>query len=610
LYARTQNYLTLQPCKHSNFWGFLHQNVKERQMKKIAIYARVSSDNGTQDYQRQINDLKKIILDLGYTEDQIEIFAERISGYKKKAERPELNRMLTLIETDNKYFECIYVTEISRLGRNPSETRQTIDRLTDLNVPIYIKSLNRTTLDKDGKRDTIMNIILQILMEFADAETEQLKTRSKSGLLTSATAGKAGGSKHLPYGYKKAADGMLVVDEDEAVVVKDMFELYTKNNGAKIIRGILNSRGTLTRYNKAYGDQQIKFNIAKDASQIKWSDKTVIDILSNPLYKGQRRFKGEILAAPRIVSDELFDTCEAIRMSKTHRNNLTTYTYLLKDIISCGCCGRNYFGRYKPTYKGDKIYVCSSSIGNLERCSNKGINIMLLETAIFNELIASDSVLKYINETQDIKQQLQNDMARLEHQLTNEQISLPSKEAEKGRLLEFALQGIITSEIFKEKDAKISIQIDNINKRIALIKKELAGKKMLLFRQNEAGTTKRMLMEAATNRTQLQIIFRQLINKVIINDLSPSLTLATIYIQIDGVVLPNTLKIVIDKISIRKKQLRYQPYNSLENEPLFNSNNILLVDKQDVIDEVSNGIENAGWITVPELLMVEPDKAA
>ncbi len=89
-------------------------------MGKVAIYARVSTSEGKQDYDRQVNDLKREINYNGYANDQIEIFAEQISGYKKKEDRPEITKLLKQIESNHSYFDCVYVTEVSRLGRNPT----------------------------------------------------------------------------------------------------------------------------------------------------------------------------------------------------------------------------------------------------------------------------------------------------------------------------------------------------------------------------------------------------------------------------------------------------------------------------------------------------------
>lgn len=575
-------------------------------MKRVAIYARVSTNTGAQDYQRQIDDLKKIIKALGYTDDQIDIFAEKISGYTKKDERVELKRMLSIIESDNRYYETVYCTEVSRLGRNPRETRETIDMLTDYGVPIYIQSLGRATLDVNGKRDFIINIVLQVLLEFANAESEQMKQRSRSGLLRSASSGKAGGSKHLPYGYAKDADKMLVVDEEEAFIVRDIFNLYLQGNGVKVIANLLNNRNIPTRYNKAYAGQTIKFNIAKSADTIKWSDKTVLDILSNPLYQGKRRFKGQIFKAPAIIGEEIFEKCQELRNDKTHTHYLTTYTYLLKDLIQCGCCGRNYYARYKPVLEGDKVYVCTSTIGNNTRCANRGMNIMLLETAIYDQLLKSDSVLKYISNGHQFRKQLENDILILKNQLESETSLLTPRQSEKDRLLRIYLSGAIDEETFTNQNETIKNQIITNENRIMIIEKELKLKKKSLSKHTGQTATRKMLREAAYNRSELQIIIKQLIHKVVINDLNHRLVLASVYIQIDGVVLQNPLLIVIDKISIRKKELKYICFNGLENQPTYNEEYILLNEKEDILFEVEHELEIKGWTVVKELLLVEP----
>ena len=122
------------------------------------------------------------------------------------------------------------------------------------------------------------------------------------------------------------------------------------------------------------------------SSDIRWSDKQIHDIIRNPIYKGQRRFKGEFLTIPPIISEELFDECTQIRENKRTRNMTTTYTYLLKDLLICGRCGRNYYARYKPIKGGDKVYKCSSTLTIKKSCGNCGININLIESVFFGEI--------------------------------------------------------------------------------------------------------------------------------------------------------------------------------------------------------------------------------
>ena len=119
-------------------------------MKKCAVYVRVSTSNGSQDYTRQKNELFDIAKKDGYLEKNIELFADTISGYKFE-ERDNLNILLDKIRENPSHFSCLYVSEISRLGRNPKNTRNLIEELMELKVPIYIQSLNEKTLDIEGK---------------------------------------------------------------------------------------------------------------------------------------------------------------------------------------------------------------------------------------------------------------------------------------------------------------------------------------------------------------------------------------------------------------------------------------------------------------------------
>ena len=156
-------------------------------MDRIAIYARVSTSDGKQSYDRQVDDLARIALQHGYQAEQIDVFAEMVSGYQK--ERPEMNRLLSIISNEQQTYKIIYCTEISRVGRNPKNTREIIDKLTDLNIPLWIDSIKQATID-NGKRNIIVSIILQVLMEFADLESEQMKTRMASGKMKRAKEGK------------------------------------------------------------------------------------------------------------------------------------------------------------------------------------------------------------------------------------------------------------------------------------------------------------------------------------------------------------------------------------------------------------------------------------
>ncbi len=563
-------------------------------MNKAAIYARVSTDvDGGQSYDRQIADLTKVINNHGYNDNQIEIYAEKLSGYNK--ERPQLTKLLS--ETDK--FKCIYISEISRLGRNPSHTRKIIDDLTDKNIPIYIQSIGQSTLNPDGSRNTIMSIILQVLMEFAHSEAETMKTRMKSGKLQAVKEGKVAGNNQA-YGYANV-DKMQVIDEDEAMVVEKIYQLYLEGKGTRVIAGILNDMSIPTRLAKTHKDKTVSYEktgIEKSGADILWDGNTILQILKNPSYKGTRIFKGEKIPTPQIISEEIWEQANAIRTNKTHRNYLTSYTYLLKDFCYCGKCGKKYLGIYNEK-KSNEVYRCVSFLKKGQQCGNRGININLLESAIYHQLIQSDSLLIHLENPNDILNQIKAELSDAELQFKIETNQLSNREKELERLLDLYLSNPnYKKDLFEKKEKEISFDIEASRKKITILKKQVLDKKLTIANYDKDSATKEMLINAKNNRNELQSIFKQFINKIYINTINKRFKLITIEIKISGVVLRNTLKLIIDiplsqkRGNISNKSYEYVALSKMVNDPVF-KDNILMNDLKNIEEEIENIYELA-----------------
>ena len=115
-------------------------------MKKVVIFARVSSTNGTQDYERQINDLQTLASANNWTVEAV--FAEKVSGAKKNTERIELMNMINYINSHN--IHKVLVTELSRLGRDTLQVLQAIEILNQNRVSVLIQNYNIETLTPEG----------------------------------------------------------------------------------------------------------------------------------------------------------------------------------------------------------------------------------------------------------------------------------------------------------------------------------------------------------------------------------------------------------------------------------------------------------------------------
>lgn len=156
-----------------------------KQPVKVAIFARVSKSDGRQNTDRQINDLNDLAKNRGW--QVVETITEQISGATKTAKRPEVQKLFALAEA--KVFEKVIVTEISRLGRNVSESLNLLERLTKAGISTYVQNISAETLSPDGTENPSTKMIMTTLSAFAEMERGLLRERIISGLETARKKG-------------------------------------------------------------------------------------------------------------------------------------------------------------------------------------------------------------------------------------------------------------------------------------------------------------------------------------------------------------------------------------------------------------------------------------
>jgi DNA invertase Pin-like site-specific DNA recombinase len=156
----------------------------------------------------------------------VKIIAEKISGTKKNEERKGLQELRKLAQA--KAFTEIVTTEVSRISRNPFEFQKLIEEMSELKVCIHIESLGMKTLDKNGKRNAITDLIIGILSQFAKIEREQLVQRVRSGM---ERARKRGARIGRPKGSSIDGKGLLA---KYAGVVHDLNDRISIRKVAKI----------------------------------------------------------------------------------------------------------------------------------------------------------------------------------------------------------------------------------------------------------------------------------------------------------------------------------------------------------------------------------------
>jgi DNA invertase Pin-like site-specific DNA recombinase len=161
----------------------------------VVLFARVSSE--AQDFGRQLRDLERHATRAGY--HVVATIAEKLSGSRRsRAKRPDLDQLLALARTGQ--VRMVLVTELSRLGRRARETRQVVEELADLKVSVFALNIQLGSLLPDGKPNPIARLVMTVLMEVDEMETERLGQRIRSG---QDKAFAAGAQRGRPVGTKQ-----------------------------------------------------------------------------------------------------------------------------------------------------------------------------------------------------------------------------------------------------------------------------------------------------------------------------------------------------------------------------------------------------------------------
>ena len=156
-----------------------------RQINRACLFIRVSTDK--QDYQRQILELNEFCRKKNY--EVTETIATKITGTKTFQEREDLQQLFK--SAASKRFDKVVVSEISRIGRNAKDIRNTIDYLHAKKIAVVFRNLGGLeSLDDRGDESFVTNIIIAIYSELAQEEKRILSDRIKSGLVNARHKGK------------------------------------------------------------------------------------------------------------------------------------------------------------------------------------------------------------------------------------------------------------------------------------------------------------------------------------------------------------------------------------------------------------------------------------
>lgn len=301
-------------------------------MKKVAIYIRVST--ARQDIEGYSIPLQKERL-IAYCKAKgwavAGVFID--PGHSGSSlDRPDMLRLIDGVESGR--FDVVLVYKLDRLSRSQKDTLYLIEDVFMANEVDFVsmqESFDTTTI--------YGRAMVGILSVFAQMERETIAERTLMGRAGRAEEGfwHGGGTDPIGYDY---IDGALVINEDEAAQVREVYGLYASGYSVTEITRRMEGRKT------KHGG---------------WSHtSTVGNVLDNPLYAGTIHFDGVSKKGRHIpIVDREVDRKVKARRSRLQRVEASEDSaYLLTGLIYCSNCGARYFPHRRPN--GTVVYSCHS----------------------------------------------------------------------------------------------------------------------------------------------------------------------------------------------------------------------------------------------------------
>ncbi len=328
---------------------------------RLAAYCRVSSNSEDQlhSYATQIRYYSNYTKQ--HTEyELVDIYAdEGITGTEME-KRDELARLLK--DCKNGKVDRIIVKSISRFARNTEELLVTIRALKDIGVSVYFEEQGIDTTKINAE------MIVTFPGMVAQQESMTISGNLRWGIQKRMKKGEYI-CTHLPYGYN-LVDKKMELNEDEAKVVRRIFDLYLQGLGMGTIANILNEENIPKRKEKRWkitGIQYILKNeryVGDALLQKKYTTESLPYRQKNN--KGERRQYYVENYNPPIISRGVFQKVQELLKTKAGKN--IPIERPLSRMLKCSVCGSSF---RRQECRGKEYWLCPQSDNSKGRCKSK-----------------------------------------------------------------------------------------------------------------------------------------------------------------------------------------------------------------------------------------------
>lgn len=509
----------LEPVKEDTI---TKDNVVQLKKRRVCAYCRVSTDSDEQEksYDAQVDEYKNKISENSEWEFA-GIYADKgISGTDTK-HRTQFNEMIDACKAGK--IDLIITKSISRFARNTVDCLNHVRKLKfDYNVEVFFEKENIYSFDSK------MELVLTMLSSIAQEESRNISENTKWGIKKRFKDGVAICNTSRFLGYDKDEDGNLIINPEEAKIVKRIFREYLEGKGFTSI---------------ANGLEKDDVPTVTDATR--WWGSTISGILSNEKYCGdlllQKTVTVDYLTKKRvdnnnispqymvennhkpIISKEMFEMVKKERerrfqitsgKDKDRRKYVTRYGFSGKLI--CGNCGttlkRRHWNTNTPSEK--IVWQCNNYIRGIKYCNAKAVNDTDLKEAfirLYNNLVKDKGSF-----FTDFLQNVEKVLAKSEKSdgLSSITDSIRQTEEDMSELVQLKIRRQIDDSTYQKEYARISDEIQALNvQKDSLVSDALGETKKL----DKLDYIKKVMNENKEPLTEFDDeLFTALIDKVVI----------------------------------------------------------------------------------------------
>ncbi len=466
--------------------------AKESEIPKlrVAAYCRVSTDSDEQatSYEAQVSHYTDYIRKNPEWELAGIYADDGISGTNTK-KREEFNRMID--EAMAGKIDMIVTKSISRFARNTLDCLKYIRRLKEKNIPVYFEKENINTMDAKGE------VLITIMASLAQQESQSLSQNVKLGYQYRYQQGQVTVNHNRFLGYTKDENGQLIIDPDEAVVVRRIYREYLEGASLQQIGRGLETDGILT-----------------GAGKPKWRAETLQKILKNEKYIGdallQKTYTVDFLEKKRVTNNGLVPQYyvensheaiiprdlymqvqeEMVRRANLHsgqdrKKRVYSSKYALSSIVYCSQCG-DIYRRVAWNNRGKRSIVwrcCTRVEHGPEACDADTIQESELQNLTVRAINMALGKKDSLNET--LQQNVEAVLMGVGG-IPLDEIDAKLEELQKELLKVANAKGdydSITDEIYSLREAKQNAQVDNAEREG--VKKRISDMQQFLAEQTQ-----------------------------------------------------------------------------------------------------------------------------